>query len=130
MSETHGKVWWTELMTRDVAGARDYYATMLGWVWQVMPMPEGDYHMAMVDGQPVAGMMDMSAMEHLANVPPHWFSYFAVDDIDATVKATVQAGGKVLRDPFDVPGTGRIAILEDPTGAPMGMMTPEPMPDA
>lgn len=128
MSENHGKVWWSELMTRDVAGAKAYYKQMCGWEYETMPMPEGDYHLGMVGGAPTVGIMDMSDLPNLEGVPPHWMSYFAVDDIDAVCAATKTAGGKVLREPFDVPGTGRIAILEDPTGAAMGMMTPEPMP--
>lgn len=127
MSEHHGAVWWTELMTRDIEAAKAYYGAVCGWTWDSMPMGEGgDYHLAMRQGRPVAGAMDMSGMAQMENVPPHWFSYFAVDDVDAAVTATVAAGGKVIREPFEVPGTGRIAILEDPTGAAMGLMTPVP----
>ena len=32
-----------------------------------------------------------------------------------------------MREPFDVPGTGRIAILKEPGGAAIGWMTPAPM---
>lgn len=129
VSKTHGLVYWTELMTRDVPGAVKYYGDVCGWEFEVMPMGEeiGDYYLGKVAGQPVVGMMDMSAMEGMAEVPPHWFSYFAVDDLDAAVAATTAAGGQVLRAPFVIPGTGRIAILQDPTGAAMGLMTPEPM---
>jgi predicted enzyme related to lactoylglutathione lyase len=127
MSETHGKVWWTELMTRDVAAARDYYGKVCGWTWESMPMPDaGDYWLGLRDGVPTAGMMDMAGLPGMDGVPPHWFSYFAVDDVDAAVRATKAAGGTVIREPFEVPGTGRIAILEDPTGAAMGLMTPAP----
>jgi predicted enzyme related to lactoylglutathione lyase len=61
-------------------------------------------------------------------VPTRWFTYIAVDDVDAAVKATEERGGKVIRPPFEVPGVGRIAILEDPGGAAVGMMTPAAMP--
>jgi predicted enzyme related to lactoylglutathione lyase len=127
MSDTHGKVWWTELMTRDVEGARAYYGKVCGWAWESMPMEDsGDYWLGLRDGVPLVGMMDMTGMPGMDEVPPHWFSYFAVDDVDAAVRATKASGGTVIREPFDVPGTGRIAILEDPTGAAMGLMTPEP----
>ena len=129
MSDHHGAVWWTELMTRDVEGAKAYYGDVCGWTWETMPMGEdGEYHLAMRQGKPVAGMMDMSLMAQMTGVPPYWFSYFAVDDVDEAVRATEAAGGKIIRAPWDVPNTGRIAILEDPTGAAMGLMTPEEMP--
>lgn len=127
MTDTHGAVWWTELMTRDIDGAKTYYSKVCGWDWERMPMPDteaGDYWLGMRGGRPVVGMMDMTGAPGMDDTPPHWFSYFAVDDVDAAVAATKSAGGSVLREPFEVPGTGRIAILEDPTGAPMGLMTP------
>ena len=126
MSDTHGMVWWTELMTRDVDAAVSYYGDVCGWTFDTMEMMDGSgtYYLAKVGDRPVAGMMDMSSMTHLDGVPAHWFSYFAVDDLDTAVAATKSAGGVVLREPFEVPGTGKIAILQDPTGAAMGMMKP------
>lgn len=125
MSDSHGDVWWTELMTRDVAAARDYYGATCGWTFEAMPMPTGEYHIAMKGDKMVAGMMDMTGLPGMDDVPAHWNSYFAVDDIDAVCDATIAAGGKVVQPPWDMPGTGRIAMLQDPTGAVMGMMTPE-----
>lgn len=124
MSERHGTVWWSELMTRDVAAARDYYAQVCGWEWATMPMSDGDYHVASRNGRMVAGMMDIAAMAGMTGIPPHWFTYLAVDDVDAAVAATRAAGGIVHREPWDVPGVGRIAIVADPSGASVGLMTP------
>jgi predicted enzyme related to lactoylglutathione lyase len=127
MSDTHGTVFWTELMTRDVEAAKAYYSATCGWAWETMPMGEaGDYHLAMLKGKPVAGMMDMSTTSD-SDDAPFWLSYFAVDDVDAAAAATEKAGGRIVQAPWDIPGTGRVAVLEDPTGAPMGLMTPEPM---
>ena len=83
--------------------------------------------LGMLHGKPMVGMMDMADAPQFKDIPPHWFSYFAVDDVDAEVARTREMGGTVIREPFEVPGTGRIAILQDPTGAAMGLMTPEPM---
>jgi len=124
--DTHGMVWWTELMTRDVDAAVRYYGDICGWTFETVSMMDGSgtYHIAMKGDQRLAGIMDMSSMTHLEGVPAHWFSYFAVEDIDAAIVTTKSAGGLVLRDPFDVPDTGRIVILQDPTGAAMGMIVP------
>ncbi len=43
--------------------------------------------------------------------------YIAVEDIDAAVKKTPELGGTVLHGPQEVPGVGRFAIIQDPTGA-------------
>lgn len=124
MSEMHGMVWWTELMTRDVAAARSYYEDVCGWTFDTAAMPEGDYHIGSRDGVQTIGIMDMTPMPHLEGVPAHWFTYFAVDDVDAAIEQSKAKGATVTREPFDVQGIGRIAIVVDPTGAVMGLMTP------
>ena len=124
MSGTHGKIVWSELMTRDLEAAKAFYARVAGWSFEVMPMAEGDYHVASANGEMAAGLMDLSDMPGMEGTPPHWFTYIAVDDVDAAVEATRSAGGQVHRAPWDVPGVGRIAIIGDATGATVGLMTP------
>ena len=124
MSKVHGTIHWNELMTRDVAAARNYYENVAGWSFSTMPMEEGDYHIAKIGETMIAGMMDMSTMPGMENLPPHWFMYVAVDDVDASVTQTRDLDGQIMRDPFDVPGIGRIAIITDPSGAALGIMTP------
>lgn len=125
MSDIHGEIHWTELMTRDLDAAKAYYTETCGWSWQVMPMAGGgEYHIAMRGEQMVAGAMDLAHMPGMEQVPPHWFTYLAVDDVDAAAAKTPEMGGQVMRDPFDVPEVGRIAIVSDPSGAAIGLMTP------
>jgi len=124
MSDLHGTVHWTELMTGDIEKAKAYYAAVCGWDWDSMPMEEGLYYIAKTGEEMVAGMMSLADMQGMENVPPHWMTYLAVDDVDAAVKETVAQGGVVHRAPWDVPGVGRIAMIADPGGAAIGLMTP------
>lgn len=119
----HGTFYWNELMTREPAKACDFYAKTLGWRFEDMPMPDGVYHVAKQGDRPVAGLFEMKG-ERFEGVPPHWFAYVAVDDVDQRLAAAKQAGAQVLREPFEVEGVGRIAILKDPTGAAIGWITP------
>jgi hypothetical protein len=48
----------------------------------------------------------------------------AVDDVDASCAKVQELGGRVLKPAFEVPGVGRIAIVRDPTGAALGIITP------
>ena len=123
-SDPHGSVWWNELMTRDAEAAKAYYHDVLGWEFETMPMSEGVYHVAKRAGTPVAGILDMSGVEALAQLPPHWFTYLAVADLDQALEKTRNEGGRIQREPFEVPQVGRIAIVTDPTGAAVGLMTP------
>ena len=119
----HGKFYWNELLTDDVEKAQAFYSATLGWTFSEMPTGGGHaYYVATLGGEPVAGMMDKTDILP-PQVPPHWFSYINVDDVGARVELLKAAGGQVVREPFDIPGVGRIAIVCDATGAPFGMMT-------
>jgi uncharacterized protein len=125
MRGSHGTFYWNELMTRDVEGAKKFYADTLGWSYDAMPMPGGggSYWLAMMDGEPVGGILDISAPD-FGQVPESWMAYIAVDDVDSRVAKAVKAGAKLMKPVFDVPGVGRIAILLQPDGAGVGWMTP------
>jgi uncharacterized protein len=88
-----------------------------------MPMTEGTYRVMVLGEKPVGGIMGM-VPELPSGTPPHWFSYMAVDAVDAAAARVRELGGTVKREPFDVQGVGRIAIVADPTGAALGLITP------
>ena len=120
----HGTFYWNELMTRDPEKAKAFYAATLGWTCDAMPMAEGGtYWVAKMSDAPAGGIFTMDGPQ-FDGVPEHWFSYIAVDDVDARVKRAEAEGGKILRPAFEVPGIGRIVILQDSNGAAMGWMTP------
>ncbi|MFY9772252.1 MAG: VOC family protein [Xanthobacteraceae bacterium] len=124
MNDSHGKFCWNELMARDVAKAKKFYADTLGWSFDAMPMPGGGtYWLAKMGDEPVGGIFDISGPDY-AGVPEGWMPYIAVDDVDARVKKAVAAGAKIMKPAFDVPNVGRIVILQEPGGAGIGWMTP------
>ncbi|HTH34513.1 MAG TPA: VOC family protein [Xanthobacteraceae bacterium] len=125
MNRSHGTFYWNELMTRNVEGAKKFYADTLGWSFDGMPMPDGGgtYWLATMEGTPVGGILDISESE-FGSVPESWMAYIAVDDVEARVKKATAAGAKLMKPIFEVPGVGRIAILLEPGGAAIGWMTP------
>lgn len=121
---SQGTFVWNELLTRDVEGAKRFYAAIAGWNFSGMPNGDSTYWVAEHGGKQVAGIMAMpDGMP--AHVPAHWFVYLQVDDVDATLTAMEANGGTVMRPPFDVPGVGRLGFINDSTGAGLGLMTPE-----
>jgi uncharacterized protein len=119
----HGIVVWNELHTRDADRAKRFYATTLGWTFDGMPMDGGGtYWVAKVGDRMVGGVFTMSD-PMFAGIPEHWLCYIEVDDVERRIADARQAGGEVLRNPFEVPGVGRIAIVKDPGGAVSGWMT-------
>ena len=120
----HGHFHWNELLTRDIARAKRFYETTIGWSFEAMPMQDGaTYWVASIDGEPVAGLFPIDR-PGFGEVPEAWMSYLAVDDVDARVKKAEAAGARLMRPIFDVPNVGRIAILTEPGGAGVGWMTP------
>ncbi|MBB5754072.1 VOC family protein [Prosthecomicrobium pneumaticum] len=119
----HGTFYWNELMTRDVEAAKRFYGATLGWGFSEMPMPDGVYHLALLGDKMVGGIFDIGAPA-FDGVPESWFAYIAVDDLDARLAKLREAGGTVDREPWDVPGVGRIAIVSDVNGATMGWIVP------
>ena len=119
----HGSVHWSELTTGDVEGAKAFFTTICGWTIEAMEMPNGTYNVCKQGDQPVAGIMDMGQTDE-PDPSPRWTTYLEVSDVEKAVARTGKAGGTVCREPFDVPGVGRIAIVQDPGGAVVGLITP------
>ena len=114
----HGHFAWNELVTPDVEPAKRDYAALLGWRYEPMPMQDGATYWLAKSGDAVVG--GLLAME---GVPSNWMPYIEVDDVDARVTKAVANGGTLMRPAFDIPDVGRIAILTDATGAPLGLIT-------
>ena len=114
-----GTFCWTELMTTNVGKAKPFYKAVLGWDYKEVPMPggSGTYTMPQVGGKDAGGFSDLDPNLAKNGVPPHWGLYVAVTDVDATFKKAGELGGKGLMQPFDIPNIGRMAVLQDPTGA-------------
>src|ERR1035438_9247519 len=81
-----------------------------------MPMgPDRFYNIFLLHTRDSAAGYTMGAQEQ--GVPPHWNLYIAVENADAAATKAAALGAKVLAPAFDVMDAGRMAILEDPTGA-------------
>ena len=119
----NGTVVWSELMTTEVEKAKSFYGRTLGLGFEAFGDGAEGYWLATRDGKPVWGIMDMTGKP---GGPSGWFTYMAVDDLDAHVRAAQEAGAELCMPVFEVPTVGRIAILQDPTGAIIGWMKPVP----
>jgi uncharacterized protein len=139
-SDTHGKFIWCELMTSDTKAAGEFYSSVIGWKIGEIPVSVADpgeaggsedmpyylFEMGEGDDCPgIGGMMSFPA-ELEGKLPPNWTGYVAVDDVDQTAKDYVALGGHVQREPADIPGIGRFAVVADPHGAVICIMTPIP----
>jgi predicted enzyme related to lactoylglutathione lyase len=111
-----GKVIFVELVTSDLAAAKQFYAGLFGWTFRDIRARGTEYAEASLDGLPVAGLIHkgVPAGEHRQ---PAWLTFIAVRDVDAAKKIALQQGAKVLFEPHSVPNRGREAVFADPQGA-------------
>jgi uncharacterized protein len=115
----YGKVVWHEHTSTDAAQAKSFYTDLFGWELETFQPGELDYAMIKADGRTHGGFMQPEG-----GAPPHWLTYVLVRDADEIAESTKAAGGSAIRDPFDVPEVGRLAILKDPQGAVFAVIQP------
>jgi uncharacterized protein len=114
----HGQPSWADLSTTDPAGGRAFYAELFGWEANDVPAGEGVvYTMFTKGGKDAAALSGMRDDQKAAGMHPVWNLYVTVSDVDATAAKVEQAGGKILAPPFDVLDSGRMATIQDPSGA-------------
>jgi predicted enzyme related to lactoylglutathione lyase len=109
-----GSLAWAELRTRSRASAAGFYEAVFGWEVQSIQAGAEGYITCVLDGRPVAGMVELGAAD--GQSPSYWMPYFAVVDCDAAASLAEQLGGEVCAAPHDAAGH-RLAVLRDPLGA-------------
>jgi predicted enzyme related to lactoylglutathione lyase len=106
-----------EIIGKDAAALRNFYAELLGWKI-AEPIPDmGNY--CLIDGESsgLAGGIGEDP-DGGARVSV----YAGVPDLQATLDQAVALGGKVLMEPTDIPGGPSIAMFADPAGNVTGLV--------
>ena len=114
-----GQIIWHDLLTPDVTEAMRFYTELLGWEYQIEHSSdfvwhpgEADYPLIWANGEAHGGLVD-SGQGSISG----WIAYVRVDDVDAVTLNAKELGATVVRDPFDIPGVGRSAVIRDLQGA-------------
>jgi predicted enzyme related to lactoylglutathione lyase len=112
-SHPPGTISWSDLGTPDPDAAKTFYTSLLGWEVDDRPIPDGGtYSMLRKDGRDAAALS--RAME---GMPPAWNTYVTVDSADDAAAKAAELGATIVAEPFDVLEAGRMAVIQDPTGA-------------
>lgn len=118
-SSKTGHIVWHDLLTTNVSQARQFYAELMGWNYEVehaadfvWKSGEADYPLILHDGEAHGGFVEIEPDQQ-----SHWLAFVAVDDVDGTAKRSEALGGTIEKPPFDIPGVGRSAVIRDPQGA-------------
>lgn len=126
-----GTFCWFELGTTDPDAAKAFYTQLFGWDVTDIPIGEtGTYTMLQRGDNEVAALYGLNDEQQAQGVSPHWLAYVAVKDADAVAARTKEHGGTVVMEPMDVFEHGRMAVLQDPTGATFAIWQPLKHPGA
>ncbi|MER7755856.1 VOC family protein [Kitasatospora sp. NPDC097643] len=104
---------WVALTVPDVQRAQRFYRELFGW--EFVPTGPAEW-VATLYGAQVAGVA--AAPE---GRPAGWTTYLAVADAAHTAALVRVSGGRLAREPYEVPDLGRAALAVDPLGVTFGL---------
>lgn len=108
---------WHEVYGPSIEAAVEFYTKALDFGVEKFEMgSHGTYTMLSKNGKSVAGVVSTNELPN-PDVPPHWATYIAVDDVDARLQKCKDLGATVVVPAMDVPTVGRMALIADPQGA-------------
>jgi predicted enzyme related to lactoylglutathione lyase len=138
MPERHGYIpgvpCWVDASETDPEAAVEFYGELFGWEFEnVVPAGwEGSYFIARheatsssifdLSGELRGG--DVAAVRSIPEAAPPtamWNTYFWVDSADEAASKVRDAGGGVVREPFDFMDACRMGIFTDREGAAFGV---------
>ena len=113
MLDHHGRFVWYELLTTDIAAAKAFYGSVVGWDGQDASTSEFAYTLFTTGRGPVGGLMDLPPEARKMGATPRWVGYVAVDAVDASAERIKRLGGAIYVPPTDS-NIGRIAVVDRP----------------
>jgi uncharacterized protein len=107
---------WVDTSQPDPEAAVAFYSGLFGWDCEDTMPPDapGHYFIARLRGGDVAAVGSVPEGGPSSAV---WNTYVWVESADEAASKAVDAGGRVVMEPFDVMDAGRMAVLADPEGA-------------
>ncbi len=103
---------WHGCVSTDTEVAKTFYASVMGWEVDTVPMGDNDATFFKASDSSLAHLM----APPMEGVPSHWNNYLRVDDVDATLAKAVANGGKEVTPPTDIM-PGRFSVVASPSGA-------------
>lgn len=115
----HGCFSWADASVNNQEAGKAFYTAVMGWQATDTPIDDNSsYTMFKVDGENVAGLGQMPP--EMEGSPSLWMCYVNVDDVDAIVAKSLALGATLAMPAMDVMTEGRMAMIQDPTGAHIG----------
>lgn len=117
---------WSEHLNTDRAASVRFFEEAVG----VETATAGEeqpiqYSTVMVGDKAVSGIMQMPDRMIEEGVKSEWYVYFQVEDFDESAGYVQGHGGRLMAEPDDITGFGRMVVARDPHGADFCIVQPE-----
>jgi len=110
---------WSSLLVTDPAQSAAFYKAVFGY--EVFDLPPDDAAHLILSSDNYA-RASVNALPPGGHHHPRWLNFVrVVNAAEASAKA-VSLGGRVLVEPYEDRHGGKIAVVADPSGAPIGLM--------
>lgn len=112
-----GSIGWADLTVPDAPLLRDFYAQVIGWKAENVPMGGYDDYLMREpgSGKDTAGVCHARGGNQ--SLPNAWLIYIVVANLDESMRRCVRLGGSILAGPRSVGDTSRYCVIRDPGGA-------------
>ncbi len=112
---------WSVYQSPDAGSAAAFYQDLAGYeVVAADPVGKAPQFL-LVSGDYVRGSVVEIPAER-SGLRPDWLYFARVDNVSASLAQAVALGGKVVIEPRPDVFNGRLAVITDPSGAPLGLM--------
>ncbi|MFT6871403.1 MAG: putative enzyme related to lactoylglutathione lyase [Roseivirga sp.] len=118
----NGTIGWIDLTVSNAENVKDFCAEVTGWKPEPVSMGDyNDYNMT-ANGEPKAGVCHKKGSNK--DIPSQWMIYINAGNLDQSVAAVTENGGKLLSEIKSMGAYGRTCYIEDPAGAVCALFEP------
>jgi hypothetical protein len=112
---------WALYQSPDAGSAAAFYQDLGAYeVVEADPVGQAPHFLLVSGGYARGSVVDIPAER--SGLRPDWLYFARVENVSASVAQAVALGGKVVMDPRPGVLDGRLAVITDPSGAPLGLM--------
>jgi len=112
---------WIELLSRDARKAGEFYRAVAGYdIVENATSPRPEDYVLVSEGYARAAALTLA--KEVSSSAPTWILFVRVKNLSESVAKATQLGGKILLQPNAKLLEGKLAVIEDPSGAALGVM--------
>jgi uncharacterized protein len=116
-----GEWLWSSLMVKNADQEAAFYRALFAYDVFDLPSDDNSKHVILSSGDFARAGVTALPSDALRR-HPHWLNFVRVDDAEVSAAKAVELGGRVLVEPRLDRHGGKLAVVADPSGAPIGLM--------